>query len=164
MAVQCFAFAKRGWPPPRDLNGTGTPLTISQYHSQHQTALFKTELLSVRTWSTWSICFVVKLISCQLDTFWAYPAIIQDCGEEVKADSWVEKFALGTASSELVSRDERQNASASCHFGLCKCKVRQPFLFTSLITGQFDAVRLPTSPWFLGFEMMRKIPPFYFEG
>ena len=94
----------------------------------------------------------------QLDTFWAYPAIIQDCGEEVKADSWVEKFALGTASSELVSRDERQNVSASYHFGLCK--VRQPFLFTSLITGQFDAVRLPTSPWFLGFEMMRKIPPF----
>jgi hypothetical protein len=90
---------------------------------------------------------------------------MQCCGsvecEEVKADSCEAKVLtrVGTASSEMAHRDERQNASATSNFGICK--VRQPFLFTSLITGQFDAVRLPTSPWILGFEMMSKIPPFF---
>ena len=75
----------------------------------------------------------------------------------------MKKFSLGSAaSSELASRDERQNASASCNFGLCKVRATQPSLFfTSPITGQCDAVRVPTSPWFLGFEMISKIPLFF---
>jgi hypothetical protein len=57
---------------------------------------------------------------------------------------WMQKSSLGTTTSELVSWDERRNASASCNFDLCKATAAFPF--TSLIAdrfSQFDSVRPP---------------------